>query len=146
MKWLLLFLATAVAFAQQQQADKNRPLVLISGNGNVAFVAGAASKHDQTIEMAEQLMKHCPEVTLTVSETDKKADYDLVLNRETIGLFNEGESQIMLVRGSDKTVMNAIKKGTVAKAVKEGCRLILADWKNQHPSPSGDWWQPSKSK
>ena len=87
------------------------------------------------------MLKHCPEVTITVNSDTEKSDYALVLNREAVGLFGEGLSQIMLVRTSDKSVLWAVKKGTVAQAVKAGCKALMADWQQHLPAPTGaDWW------
>jgi hypothetical protein len=120
------------------------PTVLIRGNGGVTATGSTAfglssaqaSKHDQTMEMAQQLLKHCPEITLVVDDVEAHPDYDLLLNREGLGWFDEGISQIMLVRARDKVVLYANKKSTVAKASKDGCKHILADWKEREPGPS----------
>lgn len=152
MKWLYTVCILVIAVAAQTPAKKT-PVVMIVGNGNEiytrAFGVGSSSKHDQTIEMAQQLLKHCPEVTLTIGE-EQKPDYELVLNREGGGFFDIGDSQIMLVRGGSKEVLWASAKGTVAKAVKEGCRQILSDWRekqHQHiPERGDDWWQATPKK
>jgi hypothetical protein len=76
---------------------------------------------------------------------DPPPDYALLLNRETIGLFGEGLSQIMLVRGSDENVLYASKKGTVAQAVRDGCKAIMADWKQSHsPQTTAGPWNVTK--
>lgn len=166
----VLLLCPSAALAQ---ADHRTPTVLIRGNGNVVVSAAgigvaasaSASKHDQTIEMATQLLKHCREITLTLAESEAP-DYVLVLNREGGGLFDLGDSQFMLLRGSDKTVLYANTKATVAKAMKEGCKVIMADWKvekqiakqkpqpqqsaksssssSQDPADSKNWWKVEK--
>jgi hypothetical protein len=87
--------------------------------------------------MAEQLLKHCPEVTLTLN-SEPTPDYELMLNRESWGI-----AQILLVRDSDKNVLYAAAKPSLLKAVKEGCKAIMADWKLQH-STSGTLWQNTK--
>jgi hypothetical protein len=145
----ILLLLTALAAAQSHGGEnsssgvsappRKQPFVLIRGNGNVTVSGGQVSKHDQTIEMAQQLMKHCPEITLIVGDPESKPDYELLLNREGYGFFDSGESQIMLVRGTDKTVLWSVTKSTVARAVKQGCKAILSDWKQQHEVRSGLW-------
>ena len=97
------------------------------------------------MEMAQELLKHCPDITITLN-IDPAPDYALLLNRETLGIFGEGVSQIMLVRGSDKNVLYANKKGTVSKAVRDGCKAILSDWKQTHalPASTHDLWQSTK--
>lgn len=150
----VLLLLCAAAVSQTTNPSKG-PLVFINGSGATSVVAqlgqASVSKHDQTIEMAEQLSRHCPEITVTLKSAEPTPDYDLVLNRDSVGLFDEGVSQFMLVRSSDQIVMYASKKGTVAKAMKDGCKVLLADWKQKHVSPTparahtdGDYWQKSK--
>ena len=146
---LLLVLALLAVAAGAQDAPRTKvPLVLISGSGGVSISAvsigpvgnASASRHDQTFELAEQLLKSCPEVTLTLKEGDPAPDYELFLNHEF------GQSQILLVRGADKNIVFSAKKLSVEKAVKYGCKTIIADWKHQHAGPSGgDWWQNNKS-
>ena len=129
--------------AAGQDARLKAPLVRISGSGGISVsgasfgpVSGASvSKHNQTFEMAQQMLKRCPDVTMTLKEQDPVPDYELMLNHEF------GESQILLLRGTDKTVLYAIDKPSVGRAVKEGCKAILADWKRGHTSQaaSGPW-------
>lgn len=118
---------SAPAFAQTKP---RWPVVLIRGEGDVTatalFGTASVSKHDQTIELAQQLLKRCPEVVFTVK--DENPDYALFLNRADVGFFSDGTSQIMLLRGSDHTVLFATKKGSVSGAAKQGCKAILADW------------------
>jgi hypothetical protein len=115
---------------------QTKPMVLIRGDGSTTVSAVAvgpvasasASKHDQTIEMADQLRRHCPDVTLTVSATDQKADYILALNAVSGGfLIQSTFAQVILLRGSDKTVLWT-GKGGISKAMKESCKAILSDW------------------
>jgi hypothetical protein len=161
MKRLFVILGIVAIATAQQPERKKGPRVFISGNGGITLTAsgvavgpfagasGSASKHDQTMEMAEKMLKKCPEITITVERADPN-DYELLLNRETIGWFNEGLSQVMLLRASDKTVLYATKKGTVAKAVREGCKAIMADWKQRTSSAApasttaNGWWKPSE--
>jgi hypothetical protein len=147
----LVLCCEATAAAQNQPGNKG-PLVRISGTGDVTVSGGAvavhgvgvasasASKHDQTIEMAQQLLKHCPEATLTVAE-DAKPNYELFLNRESLG-----DSQIMLLRASDKTVLWATSQDSVARAAKKACKAIFADWKDHRPTTAGAWWNADKPK
>jgi len=136
---------------------KHQPLVYIRGSGALS-VSGASffgmssasiGKHDETIEMAHELLKTCPETSLTVSDATSKIDYEFILHRQ------DHISQVMLLRFSDKTVLWSNKKGTVAKAVRDGCKAIMADWKQQSVSPAAatqspelphEWWQSDKPK
>jgi hypothetical protein len=124
-------LLSAVVVAQA------KPIILIRGDGNTTVSAVAvgpvtsasASKHDQTIEMADQLRRHCPEVTLTVSATGQDFDYVLALNAISGGfLIQSTFAQVILLRGSDKTVLWT-GKGGISKAMKESCKTILSDWR-----------------
>lgn len=148
---IFLLLLLCAASTQAQEKSKG-PLVLINGNGNVTVTGGTAgnhglavggattSKHDQTMEMAAQILKHCPEITITV-KSDATVDYQLLLNRESSGPLGGGISQIMLLRGSDLTVLYVTSNGTVARTVRAGCKAILDDWKQTHSSTSssGPW-------
>jgi len=150
----LLLLLCAAGVSQTTKQEPKGPLVFINGSGGTSVVAQlgqtSVSKHDQTIEMAEQLSKHCPEIVITLKSGDPLPDYDLVLNRESAGWFDEGESQFMLMRSSDKIVLYANKKGTVAKAMRDGCKVLLADWRARNDKQPGkqapgDYWQNSKT-
>lgn len=132
---LLVF--AALACAAQDAPRGRQPLVLIHGDGATYHGVGSTGKHDETMEMARDLLKKCPEVSLTVKEADPTPDYILQLNRqEEHGfLISAAISQIMLLRGSDQAILYSEKKGTVAKAVREGCKAIMADWRDHKPSP-----------
>jgi hypothetical protein len=132
------------------------PVVLLNGRGEVSVSGGAVavpfvaesnttiSKRDPTIEMARELLKRCPEVTLTVKDSNIVPDYELILNQSNGGAFSDGASQIMLLRAADKTVLYADKKSSVQKAVNGGCKAILADWKLQHADSARGPWQIQK--
>ena len=173
----LLVLFISICALAQKPADPKPvergkpPLVYIRGNGSVtvsasgvaigpfAGASASTSRHDETMELAEHLFHKCPEISITVERSDPVPDYELFLNRESLGWFNSGFSQIMLLRPSDKTVVYATKKGKVSKAVHEACKAILTDWKEHgrqqgavHSAPAApaqtgsDWWQTAKEK
>jgi hypothetical protein len=129
MKSATLFLLLAVPFVRAQ----THPVVFIDGNGSEQEAAkGTVSikRHDQTIELAQDLLKSCPEISITRKD-DIVPDYFLLLNRgEEYGLFKNAISQVMLMDG-DKNVLYAHGEGTVAKAAKDGCKALLADWKSR---------------
>lgn len=127
---LFLIASLNSSFSQQKSANSGKPIVLIEGRGGASvsalaigpFATASNSKHDQTIELAKQLLKHCPEITLRVARSpEDAADYELFLNRD-------GENQIMLVRGSDQDVIFADDQARIKDAAKSGCRAILEDW------------------
>jgi hypothetical protein len=124
---------------------QSHPIVFIDGNGaeqEAARSTPSVKRHDQTIELAKDLLKSCPEISLTRNE-HVVPDYFLLLNRgEENALFGSAESQVMLM-DSAKNVLYAEGEGTVARAAKDGCKAILADWKNRraHTShePAPEW-------
>jgi hypothetical protein len=152
----LLLLLSAIAVAQDTARSKG-PLVYISGNGGVTVstsklgaetvtvASPADAKHDQTMQMAEELLKHCSEITLTIENAGKQ-DYELLLHRQQAGIG--GDSQFMIVRSSDKSIIYAQQKGSVSRAMKASCNAILSDWHLQHhiaeKTPGDrDWWNVS---
>lgn len=126
-------------------AAAQKPVILISGNGNtnvstigaavapggVVVGAGTTSinKHDQTMEMAQDFMKSCPEVSVSLDAT-ATPNYFVSLNREGMmtAFGDMGVSQIM-VTDSKKTVLFVSKKGSVNRAVKAACKAVMSDWK-----------------
>ena len=83
------------------------------------------------MELSRLLLKSCPEISITRKE-DASFDYTLLLNRgeERGFLVKAAFSQVMLLDGA-KNVLYASKEGTVAKAARDGCKAILADWKSR---------------
>ena len=111
--------------------------------GGIGMASGSVSKHDETAEMARSLLKSCPEISLTTSESDSHPDYLLLLTRRE-GYYSGTSSQIMLLL-PDKTVLFASKPASVAHATKDGCKAIMADWKERRSrtakriDPQGNW-------
>ena len=153
----LIVLAAVAALGQSQPAPRSKgPVVFINGNGDVSvsssaigggiFAAGGASvsKNDPTIEAAQRLLQQCPEITLTLKGSDPLPDYELLLHKEGDKMFSSGFSELMLVRPGDKTIVYASKKESMKKAVKQGCKALLNDWRSHRatdgPNPN-DWWQ-----
>jgi hypothetical protein len=165
----LLFLSSFV-FAQEKDRSRG-PVIFLSGRGpmqasaggvgvavkGVAVASGSASYggEDQTITVATDLVKKCPEVSLTVSD-EAKPDYILILNRTPGSFFSGANSQFMLLR-PDKSVLYANQKSNTMKAAKDACKAVLADWRtgrtsvagsqqpNNLPAPATDgWWKTAK--
>lgn len=137
-----VFVLSAHLFAQG-------PVVFVDGNGaeqEAARLTKVPRSDDQTMEMTRDLLKSCPEISITRKE-DGSPNYFLLLNRgQEVGIFKNAVSQIMLLDG-DKNVLYSSKQGTVAKAVKDGCKAILADWKSrraQASHPTNPMWNTSK--
>lgn len=126
--FVLLLAASVVAQAPPRKA----PVVFIGGEGSNPQAqrdVRHTSGDDQTMEVARIMMKSCPEIEITRSE--QSADYFLLLNRgKEHGLFANAISQVMLL-DLRQNVLYANKEGTVAKAVKGGCRAIMDDWRKQ---------------
>jgi hypothetical protein len=123
------------------------PVVFVDGNGAEQDAARAtkfAKMDDQTMEMTRDLLKSCPEISLTRKD-GLTPDYYLLLNRgEEYGLFKNAASQVMLL-DADKNVLFSAKKGTVAQASKAGCKAILADWKTRRPQTAQQKTDPQKN-
>jgi hypothetical protein len=121
------------------------PVVFVDGNGaeqEAARLTKFAHTDDQTMEMTRDLLKSCPEISITRKE-DASPNYFLLLNRgPEYGLFRNAVTQIMLLDG-EKNVLYSSKQGTVAKAVKDGCKAILSDWKSRRAQasrpPTPEW-------
>jgi hypothetical protein len=138
--------AILVTLAQAQQPA--HPVVFVDGNGSEQDAA-RETKHvrrdDQTMELVRDLLKSCPEISITRKE-DGDLDYSLLFNRgDEYGLFKNAISQVMLL-DRNKNVLYASKQGTVAKAAKDGCKAILEDWKKRRllrssadPAPAPLW-------
>lgn len=129
---LLLAFASASAVLAQE-----KPVVLIAGEGNVKidsnggatfigdFALGGSStsvsKHDQTMEMAQDLVKFCPGVTVTL-DRGQSPDYYVALDREAMG-----KSQVMVLNRK-KIVVSVMKQPSVARSIKSACVAMAADW------------------
>jgi hypothetical protein len=105
------------------------------------------SKHDETAEMARTLLKECPEISLTASATEARPDYLLLLSHSD-GAYGGSRNQVMVLR-PDKSILFASKKNTVSHVTRDGCKAIMADWKESRtrvarksdPPPQ---WQPAQ--
>ncbi len=138
MKGFLVALALAASLAAQTET-RSGPVVFIGGEGSNPQSqrdVHHSSGDDQTMEVARIMLKSCPEIEITRSE--QGADYFLLLNRgKEYGFFANAVSQVMLLDPNQK-VLFSDKQGTVAKAVKAGCRAIMADWKKQRQQRHAD--------
>jgi hypothetical protein len=127
---------------------QTKPVVLIQGNGNISIqstgqggagVVGSAAvgasahqstinKHDQTMEMAQDFLRSCPSIEVTL-DGNAISDYFVQLNREgTPTMFGEvGKSQIMVLNARKSPIFVG-KKATVKNAVKSACNAVTGDW------------------
>jgi hypothetical protein len=136
-------------FSADAAAQANsKPVIFIVGEGNISIelvglgaagighssvVGGSAAhkainRHDQTMEMAQDLLQFCPAVSITL-DSQSAPDYFVSLNREGHPtMFGEiGSSQVMVLNAR-KGVIFVSKKATVKNAVKSACNAIAADW------------------
>jgi hypothetical protein len=100
--WKAVLLVSMLALTLGLHAqERGKPVVLITGNANISInstgqgVGGAnggvgwatgsskssVNNHDQTMEMAQDFLRDCPGVELTLAQ-DVPPDYFVALNRE----------------------------------------------------------------
>ena len=84
---------------------------------------GWNAHRDQTIEMAKDFQKDCPDVRVTVAPD--KADYTVVLNHIEHGFARDNQ---IAVTNKEGDLLATREKGGINSSVKAVCELILADW------------------
>jgi len=164
MRYRVLPLLLAIgSMGSAQDVLKTGPMIFIRGKAPVTQTGGGAGiavqgvavgggsasygGDDETMIIASDLLKKCPDVSLTVSE-EAKPDYILLFNRSVATFLSGSMNQFMLLR-RDKSVIYANEKGTSMKAAKDACKVIMADWKrnsaatsaNTQASPADSWWK-----
>jgi hypothetical protein len=137
---LALVLATTASSGLTQQ---DKPRVYISGSGNVDvrtngnavggrhWASGSSHStigaHDQTMELAKDFNKQCPEVTVSLNAT--MADYTVGMNHEAFhGVIHKNDQVMVTNRLGDLVFSNATR--AVSHSVNDSCSAILADWKS----------------
>ena len=107
--------------AGMASAQDNRPRVFLQANstGNTWN-----SHRDQSIEMAKDFQKHCPDVRVSVMQNN--ADYTVILNHIEVGLFAR-DNQVQVADKSGD-LLKTKEGGGIKGSVKNACSLILADW------------------
>jgi hypothetical protein len=141
----VLALALA-ATASATIAQQNKPRVFINGSGstdvrtNGSAVGGrfwaygssrsTISAHDQTMELAKDFTKQCPDVTVTLNAT--AADYTVGMNHEAFhGVVHKNDQVMVTNRVGDLVFSNATR--AVSHSVNDSCSAIAADWKSHGP-------------
>jgi hypothetical protein len=120
---ICLLLVAGVAIAQ----DRPRVFLQAVSQGNTW-----SARRDQSIEMAKDFEKHCPDAGLTIAQ--EKADYTVILSHIEVGWFAR-DNQIE-VANKDGDVLSASDKSAIKGGVKDVCQLILADWRRRtDPKP-----------
>jgi hypothetical protein len=142
-KLCMLVLALALCCSAQG------PTVFINGDqgatssgggfalGGIALGSTSAGKQDKTSQVAQVLLDSCPQISITLDSANAHADYLLLLNQEADYAATLG--RVMVLR-QDKSVLFASKRRRISQVVKEGCKVILADWEKRHASPSASRW------
>jgi hypothetical protein len=130
---LVILLLAGIASAQD-----NRPRVFLQANshGNTWN-----ARRDQSIEMAKDFQKHCPEVRVSVAQNN--ADYTVILNHIEVGFSRDNQMEVANKSGD---LLATREKGGIKGGVKEVCSIILADWqKPQAPLAAAPAAQPQDS-
>jgi hypothetical protein len=130
---LVILLLAGIASAQD-----NRPRVFLQANshGNTWN-----ARRDQSIEMAKDFQKDCPEVRVSVAQNN--ADYTLILNHIEVGFSRDNQMEVANKSGD---LLATREKGGIKGGVKEVCSIILADWqKPQAPLAAAPAAQPQDS-
>jgi len=100
-------------------------------NGKPRVFLTAASKgtnqnadRDQSMEMAKDLEKNCPDVKVSINQ--QTADYTIELNHIEVGWIRDNQIQ---VANKDGDLISKTKEGgSIAGGMKHACNLILSDW------------------
>jgi hypothetical protein len=121
MKVLLSVLMLAAMVSAQ---DKPRVFLQSQSKGNTWN-----SQRDQSIEMAKDFTKNCPDVRISVVQS--AADYTVILNHIEVGPF--GRDNQMEVANKNGDLLATREKGGIKGGVKAVCQMILADWQKTKP-------------
>lgn len=126
----LLFVGTSLA--QDSQSQQPRVFLQATSHGNVW-----ASRRDQSMEMAKDFQKNCPDVKVTILQN--AADYTVILNHIEVGAFGrDNQFQVANKEGDmlgGVREKNGIKSGSINGGVKAACNVILSDWKARQTTP-----------
>jgi hypothetical protein len=138
-----LLLAGALTIGQGAFGQQAKPRVYINGTGNTDvrtqgsavggrnWLAGSShstvGSHDQTMELAKDFSKQCPDVIVTLNATD--ADYTVGMNHEAFhGLIHKNNQVMVTNRRGDLLMSNTTR--AVSHSTNDSCAAILADWKS----------------
>jgi hypothetical protein len=112
--------------AGMASAQDSKPRVFLQANshGNTWN-----ARRDQSIEMAKDFQKHCPDVRISLAQNN--ADYTVILNHIEVGFSRDNQMEVANKSGD---LLATREKGGIKGGVKEVCSIILADWqKPQEP-------------
>jgi hypothetical protein len=137
-----ILLAAAVLVAPAVAGQAGKPRVYINGTGNIDVRTNASAvggsewalgsshstvgAHNQTMELAKDFGKLCPDVTVTLNGAD--ADYTVGMNHEAFhGLLFKNNQIMVTNRRGDLLFSNTSR--AVSHSVTDSCAAIIADWK-----------------
>ena len=132
--WVLLgLLLVGHSLAQGPQSQQPRVFLQATSHGNVW-----AARRDQSMEMAKDFQKNCPDVKVTILQT--AADYTVILNHIEVGAFaRDNQFQVANKEGdmlSGVREKGGIKSGSINGGVKAACNVILSDWQARQATPA----------
>ncbi len=81
---------------------------------------------DQSMEMAKDFEKTCPDVKVTINQ--QMADYTVLLNHIEHGFVRDNQVQVADKNGD---VLKTKEGGGIKGGMKGACGLILSDWAQQ---------------
>src|SRR6266478_2563044 len=122
-----LFLTPAMAGQESQP----RVFLQAASHGNVWN-----AHRDQSMEMAKDFQKDCPDVKVTILQS--AADYTVLLNHIEVGLLGRDNQFQVANREGDMLALRekaGLKSRSIVSGVKAACDLILSDWKSRGPAP-----------
>jgi hypothetical protein len=145
---VLTFVAALVSFGQQQPpAEPEEPLNPATGQQVYvpvpvyrprAFLQANShgnnwnSRRDQSMEMSKDFERDCPEIQVTLNQSN--ADYTVLLNHIEHGFVRDNQFQIADRNGDLLT--RTREGGSIKGGVKKACAQILTDWQSKHQQPS----------
>jgi hypothetical protein len=124
--WTVLgLILVGYSSAQGSRSQQPRVFLQATSHGNVW-----AARRDQSMEIAKDFQKNCPEVKVTILQT--AADYTVILNHIEVGAFaRDNQFQVANKEGDMLTGVrekSGIKSGSINGGVKAACNVILSDW------------------
>jgi hypothetical protein len=120
-----------ICFGQESQPQP-RIFLQATSHGNVW-----AARRDQSMEMAKDFAKNCPDVKVTILQN--AADYTVILNHIEVGAFGRDNQFQVANREGDMLggvrEKGGIKSGSINGGVKAACAAIMSDWQARLAAP-----------
>ena len=106
--------------ATTQPAGKPRVYISSASKGS-----NRNADRDQSMEVAKDFEKDCPDVRITISQSS--ADYTILLNHIEHGLLVR-DNQIQIANKDGDLISRTKEGGSIRGDAKKACGVILADW------------------